>query len=104
MKIKNETLKKLTNREALDLGLIQIGCMFVRGEAKARIKNYKTVLKTETEMHYENEVARVELIALDSKTEVEGKKMQDWCVRVFSLVNNNYINYVQPLFAIRFVK
>ena len=41
MKITNVTLKKLTNEEAQNLDLISIGCMFVRGSAKQRVKGYK---------------------------------------------------------------
>ncbi len=104
MKIKNETLKKLTNKEANDLELMEIGCMFVRGTAKQRVKNFKTVLKTETEMHYENEKIRVELIALASKSEVDNEVMQDWCVRTFDLLTNKYRDFTFPLFALKFVK
>ena len=105
MKITNVTLKKLTNEEAVNLDLISIGCMFVRGSAKQRVKDYKTTLKTEDEIHYEyNGSLRVELIALDSKSEFDGEIMQDWCVRVFDLLKKEYISFVQPLFAIKFVK
>lgn len=104
MTIKNITLKKLTNEEANDLGLIQIGCMFVRGESKQRVKDFKTTLKSETEMHYENDKIRVELIALASKSERDGEIMQDWCVRTFDLVTNQYRDLTPPMFAIRFVK
>lgn len=104
MKIKNETLKKLTNQEANDLELISIGCMFVKGTAKARVKDFKTTFKSETEMHYENEKIRVELIALASTTEYEGEIMQDWCVRTFDLNAKEYRDFTMPLFAIRFVK
>lgn len=104
MKIKNETLKKLTNCEAQDLNLASIGCMFVKGKAKQRVKGYKTTLKSETEMHYENDAFRVELIALASKTDYYGEPMQDWCVRVYVLNIDKYSEFVQPLFAINFVK
>lgn len=103
MKIANETLKKLTNREALDLDLMTIGCMFVRGEAKKRVKGFKTTFSSESEMHYEIETHRVELIKLNSTSEFDGEVKQDWCVRVFDYILNKYID-VQPLFAIRFVK
>lgn len=104
MKIRNETLKKLTNAEALDLGLMSIGCMFVRGTAKQRVKGYKTTYKSADAMHYENENVRIELIALASKTYYEGELMQDWCLRVFDMNKMEYIKFVQPLFAINFVK
>ena len=104
MKIANVTLNKLTTREALDLGLTNIGCMFVRGEAKQKVKGYKTTFKSETEMHYELGNGRVELVKLDSTSEFEGVVQQDWCVRMFNLDTNEYVDYVAPLFAIRFVK
>lgn len=105
MTIKNETLKKLTNEEALNLDLMNIGCMFVRGDAKQRVKDLKTTFKSETEMHYTGtNNRRVELIALNSKSERFGEVKQDWCVRVFDIEKNEYMNFVQPLFAINFVK
>ena len=104
MKITNVTLKKLTNEEANNLDLISIGCMFVRGSAKQRVKDYKTTLKTEDEIHYENDNIRVELIALASKSVFEGELMQDWCLRVYDMNKMEYITFVQPLFAIKFVK
>ena len=104
MKIKNETLKKLTNTEALDLDLMSIGCMFIKGTAKQRVKGYKTTYKSADAMHYENENVRVELIALASKTCYEGELMQDWCLRVFDMNKLEYVKFVQPLFAINFVK
>lgn len=105
MKIKNETLKKLTNEEANNLDLMNIGCMFVRGEAKQRVKGLKTTFKSETEMHYTGtNNKRVELIALASKSERYGEIMQDWCVRIFDIEKNEYENFVMPLFAIKFVK
>lgn len=105
MKIRNETLKKLTNKEAQDLGLFSIGCMFVRGDAKQRVKGYKTTFKSENEMHYECGNALVELVALNSKSEnIDGEVKQDWCVRVFDTSKMEYVTFVQPLFAINFVK
>lgn len=105
MKIKNETLKKLTSTEAQDLGLFSIGCMFVRGDAKHRVKGYKTTYKSADAMHYENETVRVELIALASKSaNMDDEMKQDWCLRVYDLNRMEYIAFVQPLFAINFVK
>lgn len=104
MKIKNETLKKLTAKEAQELDLFSIGCMFVRGEAKARVKNWKTVLKSENEMHYSNGISRVELVRLDSTSEFDGVIMKDWCVRVYNEQAEKYDVYVAPIFAINFVK
>lgn len=104
MKINNETLKKLTNTEAQNLDLFSIGCMFVRGDAKQRTKNWKNVLKSEDEMHYVNGYHRVELIKLDSKSIVFDEEKQDWCVRVYNMKFEEYERDVQPLFAINFVK
>lgn len=105
MKIKNETLKKLTNEEAQNLDLFSIGCMFVRGDAKQRVKGFKTILKSENEMHYmSTNNKRVELIALASKSERYGEIKQDWCVRIFDVDCGEYMRMVQPLFAINFVK
>lgn len=105
MKIKNETLKKLTNDEAQDLDLYSIGCMFIRGDAKQRVKGFKTVLKSESEMHYlSTNNMRVELVALASKSDRYGEVKQDWCVRIYDIDRDEYKREVQPLFAIHFVK
>lgn len=101
--VKNETLKKLTNEEAQNLGLFRAGCMFVRGMAKKRVKGYKTVLSTESEMHYEQDGYQVQLVALASKSVYDGKEMQDWCVRIVNK-DGKYENMVQPMFAVNFVK
>lgn len=104
MKVKNETIKKLTSKEMQELGLISIGCIPVRGEAKCRVKGYKTTFKSDTEIHYENEFDRVELVKLDSKSWFDSKQMQDWCVRFFNKERNEYVSLVAPLWAINFVK
>ena len=67
MRIANETLKKLTSKEAQELELFSIGCVFLRGEAKTRVRGYKTTMRTETEIHYTMDDVTVELIALNSK-------------------------------------
>ena len=102
MKIANETLKKLTSKEAQDLGLFSIGCIFLRGEAKTRVKGYKTTMRTETEVHYTMNDVTVELIALDSKSVFMGSTMQDWCLRVNK--NGEYEKFVQPLFGTNFMR
>ena len=102
IKITNETLKKLTSQEAQNLGLFSIGCLFLRGEAKIRVKGYKTTMRTETEVHYTMDDVTVELIALDSKSIFMGSKMQDWCLRVKK--NGEYEELVQPLFGMNFIR
>ena len=102
MRITNETLKKLTSKEAQELELFSIGCIFLRGEAKTRVRGYKTTMRTETEIHYTMGDVTVELIALDSKSELEGKVRQDWCLRVNK--NGEYEKFVQPLFGINFMR
>lgn len=102
IKVENETLKKLTSREAQNLGLFSIGCLFLRGEAKTRVKGYKTTMRTETEIHYTMDDVTVELIALDSKSVFMGSKMQDWCLRVKK--NGEYEELVQPLFGMNFIR
>ena len=102
MRITNETLKKLTSKEAQDLELFSIGCVFLRGEVKTRVRGYKTTMRTETEIHYTMNNVTVELIALDSKSDFEGKEMQDWCLRVNK--NGEYEKFVQALFGINFMR
>ena len=105
MKILNETLKKLTREEALNLDLCDFGCIFVSGDAKKKVRGFKTVLNTEDEMHYlSKDNVRVELVALTSKNDFDGELRQDWCLRLFNVERKEYIRGVQPLLAAGFVR
>lgn len=97
MKIKNETIKKLTTQEMSDLGCVNVGIILLHGKAKTRVSGFKTTLKTETEVHYENDFVRHEMIKLDGE--------DCWAYRCFDKEHKNeYIEFVQPLCAINFVK
>ena len=97
MKIKNETIKKLTNEEMNDLGCFNIGIVLLNGKAKARVAGFKTTFKSESEVHYENEFVRHEMIKLIGEDK--------WAYRCFDKEHmNDYIKFVQPLCAINFVK
>lgn len=97
MTIKNETIKKLTTNEMNDLGCFNIGIVLLRGKAKARIAGFKTTLKTETEVHYENDFVRHEMIKLNDE--------EGWAYRCFDKAHyKEYIKFVQPMCAINFVK
>lgn len=100
MKIANETIKKLTNKELNALGCVNIGIIPVTGKPKTRVKGYhkflNTTLNTETEVHYESEYVRHELIKLVGDNY--------WAYRVFNKELNKYESFVQPLYALDFVK
>lgn len=96
MKMTNETIKKLTNKEMNDLGCFSIGIVLVRGIEKSRVKGCKTTLKTNDEIHYETENSRFELIKLASDN--------DFAFRYFNKTLGKYEDFVQPLVAINFVK
>lgn len=96
MKMTNETIKKLTNKEMNDIGCFSIGIVLVRGIAKSRVKGCKTTLKTKDEIHYETESSRFELIKLASDN--------DFAFRYFNKTLGKYEDFVQPLVAINFVK
>lgn len=106
MKIKNETIKKLTNLEMNNLGCMNIGINLVRGELKTRTGGWKRVQIDEKEFHFTNEMSdvRYEFIKLDSTSEFEGKELQDWAVRIFNEIHNWYEEFQSPLTALRFVK
>lgn len=98
MRMKNETIKKLTNEEMNNLGCFNIGIVPVRGIPKARVKGLRTTLRTDDEMWYESDVIRTELIKL---TDESG---DCWVVRRYRMVDETYEDFVQPLIAIQFVK
>lgn len=98
MIIKNETIKKLTNEEMNDLGCFSIGIGLVRGTPKARLKGFKTTLKSETEMHYECEYARFELIKLADESG------DCHAVRKFLKKENKYETFLTVFEMISFVK
>ena len=106
MKIKNETIKKLTNLEMNDLGCMSIGINLVRGELKTRTSGWKRVQVDEKEFHFINEMSdvRYEFIKLDSISEFEGKELQDWAVRTFNEIYDRYEDFQSPLADLRFVK
>lgn len=97
MTIKNETIKKLTAEELNDLGCINIGIVPLKGKAKQRVKGFKTTLKTETEIHYENDYICHEMIKLANENE--------WAYRCFDKAHTNeYCVFAQPVWAINFIK
>ena len=96
MRMTNETIKKLTNKEMNDLCCFTIGIVLVRGVAKCRVKGCKTTLKNQDEVHYETESYRFELIKLASDN--------DFAFRCFNKSLGKYEDFVQPLVAIDFVK
>ena len=97
MKIKNETIKKLTTQEMRDLGCFNIGIILLNGKAKARLAGFKTTFKSETEVHYENDFVRHEMIKVNEDDR--------WAYRCFDKEHrNDYIEFVQPLCAVNFVK
>lgn len=100
MKIKNETIKKLTHEELNELGTFDIGVVCVKGIAKANKKGFKTTLKSETEMHYTNDNGnfRVELIRT-ADTEFTG-----WAFRYYDINKEKYEFVYLPMIACEFVK
>ena len=97
MKMTNETIKKLTNKEMNDLGCMNIGiCLYIADAGlKSRVKGFKTTLKSEDEMHYENGDSRIEFIKLADK---------GYAFRIFEIDKNEYMDFVQPLWGMRFIR
>lgn len=100
MTIKNETIKKLTHEELNNLGVFNIGVVCVKGIVKARKSGFKTVLKTDTEVHYVDDVngTRIELIRT-ADTEFEG-----WAFRYYDMNKEKYEFVYLPMIACEFVK
>jgi hypothetical protein len=94
MKIANETIKKLTAKELNDLGCFNIGIVPLKGEPKSRIKGFKTELHTETEIHYENENVRHEMV----------KTVDGWAYRMFDKHTSEYEQFVSAPVACAFIK
>ena len=99
MKMTNETIKKLTNKEMNDLECMNIGiCLYICDAGlKSRVKGFKTTLKSEDEMHYETD---------DFKFTFEFIKMSDgtFAFRVFNNDTDEYENFVEPLWGMRFIR
>ena len=98
--IKNETIKKLTHEELNNLGAYDLGIVCVKGIAKARVKGFKTTLKSDSEMHYMHESGnyRVELVRT-ADTEFTG-----WGFRYYNIEKEKYEFIYVPMIACEFVK
>lgn len=96
MKITNETLKKLTITEVNDLDLFNHGIVGLNQIIpKSRVNGLKTTLKTDSEIHYENEHARCELVRL-----ADG----NYIFRIYRKHLNEYDDYVQPITAMCYIR
>lgn len=106
MRITNETIKKLTNKEMNGLQCSMYGIMLYRGTIKKRIKSdtTKVTLATDSEVHFENAYCRHEFIKLASTSIFDGKEEQDWAYRVFIKEHNEYEQSVQVLNGLYFIK
>lgn len=98
MIIKNETIKKLTNEEMNNLGCFNIGIGLCKGTPKARIKGLKTTLKTKTEVHYEGEHIRHELIKLADESG------DCYAYRLFDKSKNEYEKFILVFQMLAFIK
>lgn len=100
MTIKNETIKKLTHEELNNLGAFDLGIICIKGIAKTRKAEFKTTLKTETEIHYTNEERnfRIEMVRT-ADTDFIG-----WAFRYYDMNKEKYEHIYLPLIACDFVK
>lgn len=96
--IKIETIKKLTVEELNALGAYsEYYIMLVKGTPKARLKGLKTTYKTDTEVHYETDFARYELIRTADTEET------CYAVRYYDKLIYRY-DFIDPVSACKFVK
>lgn len=98
--IKNETIKKLTHEELNNLGAFDLGIVCVKGIAKTRKNGFKTTLKTDTEIHFTDDVngTRIELVRT-ADTEFTG-----WGFRYYDMNKEKYEFIYLPMIACEFVK
>lgn len=96
MNIKNETIKKLTNEELQTFGVFSAHIISVKGKPKTRVKGLKTTLRTETEIHYEGEKVRYEVIRTADEYQ------RQYVVRLYDKENEKY-DWLSPLIAVQFM-
>lgn len=98
-KIKDETLAKLTNEEAQDLGLANIGFGFYKGELKTRYNGMKRVAKNEKTFVFEGTYLRAEFTELADKEE-----KPFWAMRIFNKERNEYETYPMGIYGVYFMR
>lgn len=94
--IKNDTIKKLTNEELLTFGVFSDHIISVKGLPKTRVKGLKTTLRTETEIHYEGDKARYEVVRTADSDQ------RQYVVRVYNKELGKY-DWLSPLTAVQFM-
>ena len=99
--IKNATIKKLDRQEIADLGLYSQGIYTYKGQVKSRVKGLKTTFRTESEVHFEGEHVRWEVIQIVT-TNDEGKN--EYAIRCFDKDRNEYENFWAVLAGLKFIK
>ncbi len=97
MTVLNETIKKLTSKEIGSLGLYDQGIYTYKGVAKSRVKGLKTTFKTDSEIHYESEFCRWEVIK--TADDYDGH-----AIRCFNKVRNEYETFYEVLIGCNFMK
>lgn len=100
MTIKNETIKKLTHEELNNLGVFDAGVICVKGIAKAKVKGFKTTLKSDSEMHYTHESGnyRVEFVR------TADTEFTCWGFRYYDINKEKYEFVYTPIIVCEFVK
>lgn len=94
--IKNETIKKLTNEELLTFGAFSDHIISVKGLPKTRVKGLKTTLRTETEIHYEGDKVRYEVVRTADDDQ------RQYVVRLYNKELEKY-DWLSPLIAVQFM-
>ena len=106
MRITNETIAKLTNKELQDLGVLNIGIILYSGTLKKRIKSETLKVTTYTEeiVVYENQYIKHEFIKLVGQSEWDGVLYNNYAYRVFNKNTLQYETDVQVLSGLYFLK
>ena len=98
-RIRNTTLAKLSAREIGELDLLNHGIMTYRGTLKTRVRGFKTIKVSETEIDFDEEDFRTEFIKLASE---DGET--HWATRIWNKNTESYLIAMMPLYGLRFLR
>lgn len=104
--IENATIAKLNRKEIGRLGLsANCGVYTFKGTPKKRKAGMKTTLFTDTEIHYESDYARFELIKIPTticRANEDG--MDEWAARYYDKEKDTYLDFWQVVHGCGYFK
>lgn len=97
--IKNETLAKLTRVEIGNLGLVNCGCYTYKGSLKSRVKGLKVTMRTESQVNFESESNRWEVIKIVALGDVD-----EYAIRLYNKERESYEEFYPILIGCDFFR